>query len=69
MDSPSRRYEKERTEEYVDRRDRRTSPGVRSREMERKESHRHREYEKLVFNFNSKEVLKKMFIVLFQTLL
>ena len=50
MESPGRRYEKDRPEEYVEnRRDRRASPGgVRSRESDRKDAHRHREYDKYV---------------------
>nr|XP_045611616.1 zinc finger CCCH domain-containing protein 13-like isoform X1 [Procambarus clarkii]XP_045611617.1 zinc finger CCCH domain-containing protein 13-like isoform X1 [Procambarus clarkii]XP_045611618.1 zinc finger CCCH domain-containing protein 13-like isoform X1 [Procambarus clarkii]XP_045611619.1 zinc finger CCCH domain-containing protein 13-like isoform X1 [Procambarus clarkii] len=41
------RYEKERLEEYVEpRRERRSPAPARSREVERKETHRHRDYER-----------------------
>lgn len=46
-ESPSRRYEKERgMEEYVEQRRERRSPISRSREVERKDPHRHRDYDR-----------------------
>ncbi|XP_064093299.1 zinc finger CCCH domain-containing protein 13-like isoform X1 [Macrobrachium nipponense] len=45
-DSPTRRYDKERIDEFIEARRDRRSPIPRSREVERKDPHRHREYER-----------------------